>query len=118
MKITKIAFLQILAKQLFNKLGAFNVSASSIDLAVQALLPSFNLYSINMRNKNILDDEDRIDIDSLEKEATQFFSLIPIINLPFQNLKLSITSQDMINFINELKKNCDIDEVIYLPCQK
>ena len=82
-----------------------------------SLTPMFNMYTSKLNSLGILDSNNFIDIDALEKEANEFFLMIPTINIPIGSTAIPITKEDVNKFITELFSKGDIEEVIYLPCQ-
>ena len=116
MKIYKTKFISILAKHLAKKLGG-SLEQSSLNVFAQSLTPVVGMYEAKMREKDILDANDKLNIDNFSKAANDFFLTFPTINIPVAGAAVAITKVDTVLFIKELESKADIDEVIYLPCQ-
>ena len=116
MKISKFQFIKILAKHISLKLSHKVPSEQELIMMVTSLTPMFNAYTSKMKFSGILDFEDFINIDKFEKEANDFFIMIPTINIPLGSSSLPITKKEVDSFITELYSKGIVEDVIYLPC--
>ena len=117
MKISHYKFLQILAKHLLKKAISIEPSVNDLNMTANALMPMFVSLAGSLKAKKILDPDNKIDINILEKEVNAFFKLIPIFNLPVGDTAIKITKKDLDPFIKELFQSGEVEEVIYLSCQ-
>jgi hypothetical protein len=115
MKINKFDFLKIVGKHLTRKLG--NPSADLVMLAT-SLMPMFNQNASRMMLAGILDEDNRIDVDALEKKLIEMFNITPYFHIPVGEAKVVICKKDIELFLADLKKYSEVDQVIYLPCNK
>lgn len=117
MKISKSESLNILAKHIIKKL--INTDTIFVDTSIVASSLSIllNAHLTKLKSLGIIDNEDRVDIDVLEKQLLQIFSITPILNIPIAGGTFNLTKDDAINFINDLTASAEIDDVIYLSCQ-
>ena len=118
MRIRKFEFIKILTKHLAKKLNYDSLSVGELTMLTTSIAPMVNAYSGHLISNGILDSEDRIDILKLKEKCDQFFSVVPMLNIPIENTKISITSTDVELLFKDLEKYSEVDsqEVIYLPC--
>lgn len=116
MKISKYNFLKLIVKHFSLKLGREVSSETELSLLVNSLIPAFNNYVPHMKRNNIITESEEINIDKLSDALDQFFTTVPILNIPFGGLTISITKKDIEVFLKDLRKHGIIDEVIYLSC--
>lgn len=59
-------------------------------------------------------------IEPLEQKLVKFVAMYPVINLPMGRLGLSVTAEELLNLLKEVKKKAEVEqqEVICLPFQK
>lgn len=115
MKINKFDFLKLVGKHLARKLN--NPSADLVMLAT-SLMPMFNQNVPKMTLAGILDEDGRIEVEVLEKKLLDMFNITPYFHIPFGEGKVVICKKDIELFLEDLKKYAEVDQVIYLPCNK
>lgn len=115
MKISKFQALKIVAKHLCRKT---NNPTGDLTLIATSLAPIFNQQAGRMKLAGILDEDERIDVDLLSEKLISTFNITPYFHIPLGDAKIIITKKDIELFVADLKKHAEVDQVIYLPCNK
>lgn len=104
MKISKVKFVELIAKHLAKKAGT-DVSQTDTSLLTASILPLFNAQiEPALKKFNFIDDDCCIDLIGLEEKLLSVFRLLPIFRVPFCSSFIDITEQDVRNFFDEAKK--------------
>lgn len=115
MKINKFDFLKLVGKHLSRKFGS--PSADLVMLAT-SLMPMFNAHTPKMMLAGILDEDNRINVEVLEQKLIELFNITPLFNVPLGTNKVTITKRDIELFLEDLKKYAEVEQIIYLSCNK
>ena len=115
MKISKASIFNILAKHLIKKMGVKDVALDINNISTSISI-MFTPH-IPMLIKLGICDGEFFYIEELESKLNQIFTYSPVLNFPVGTGNIQITRADINLFLEELKRNSVVEEVIYLPCQ-
>lgn len=115
MKIDKALTFNILAKHILKKMGVKDVQVDINNISTSISI-MFTPHIPTLIKLGITDGE-FFYIKELEDKVNQIFTYSPILNFPIGTGNIQITKADVTVFLEELKRNSVVEEVIYLPCQ-
>ena len=110
MKITPDKFLMIVTKHLYSLSSRNNDDPPPVMYeAVKPML--YELVPVMMRT-GVMDQDHVIDVDKLEKSLREWFSYMPILNIPFGSGKVTINTGMVNKFLEDVKKESFIEETL------